>query len=124
MHAPTAESSPMRYSFRKLLASCATVALVAGLIGTAPRASAYPKPSLYPISWELKFQHSGPKRIVVTPPGTSVPVAYWYMTYTVSNLTDQEQRFLPVFEMLTSDGTIIHSEKEVPKAVFDAIKKR
>ena len=53
-----------------------------------------------------------------------MPVAYWYMTYTVVNLSDEEQRFLPVFEMLTNDGTLVRGEKEVPAAVFDAIKKR
>jgi len=45
----------------------------------------YPKPSPYPISWELNFEHSKPKRIVVDVPGQSAPKAYWYMTYTVTN---------------------------------------
>jgi hypothetical protein len=40
------------------------------------------------------------------------------------NLTDTEQRFLPVCELLMGDGTVVKSEKQVPGAVFDAIKKR
>jgi hypothetical protein len=111
----------MRHPLRNVLMACASLAV---LLLSATRAAAYPKPSLYPISWELKFQHSDPKRIVVTTPGTSDPVAYWYITYTVVNLTDTEQRFLPVCELLMGDGTVVKSEKEVPGAVFEAIKKR
>src|ERR1041384_1948066 len=38
----------------------------------------YPKPSIYPVSWELKFTHGLPKRIVVEVPGSSTPQAFWY----------------------------------------------
>jgi hypothetical protein len=84
----------------------------------------YPKPSPYPIAWQLKFQHDTPKRIVIEVPGRSTPVAYWYITYTVTNNTDQERTFLPVFEMLTKDGQVIRSDKNIPKNVFDTIKQR
>lgn len=115
----------MRFSLRKLLL-CAAVGfalVIANVIGV-PTAMAYPKPSIYPISWQLKFEHSGPKRIVVTTPGTNVPKAYWYMTFTVTNQTDAEQKFLPVFEMVTNDGKVIRSDKEVPESVFTAVKNR
>jgi hypothetical protein len=82
----------------------------------------YPKPSPYPKSWELKFTHSTPRRIVVDIPGMSVPQAYWYMTYNVTNNTDKEQMFLPVFELLTKDGTVIRSDKDIPQRVFEKIK--
>ena len=84
----------------------------------------YPKPSPYLISWQLKFEHDKPKRVVVEIPGKPAPVAYWYMTYTVTNNTDQERTFLPVFELLTSEGNVIRSDKNIPKIVFDEIKKR
>ena len=117
----------MRISLRKLLVTAALglSPLVAGVMFPG-HAMAYPKPSLYPISWELKFAHAAPKRIVVITPGTANPVAYWYMTYTVTNLTDKEQQFLPVFEMMTDSGKVIRSDdqKAIPSAVFDAIKKR
>src|SRR5207248_1100298 len=64
-----------------------------------PAKADYPKPSPYPISWELTFQHDKPKRIVVNVPGRPAPVAYWYLMYSVTNKTDQEQTFLPFFEM-------------------------
>jgi hypothetical protein len=103
------------------------IALLACLfLAPAPavsRAGDYPEPSPYPISWELKFDHSKPKRIVVTIPGQG-PRAFWYVTYTVTNETQDDQTFLPVFEMLTRDGKIIPSDKGVPFHVFDAIKRR
>jgi hypothetical protein len=83
----------------------------------------FPKPSPYPISWELTFQHDKPKRIVVNVPNQPAPVAYWYVTYNVTNNTGQEQTFLPFFEMQTNDGQVIRSDKDIPPAAFEAIKK-
>jgi hypothetical protein len=84
----------------------------------------YPSPSPYPISWELQFDHSMPKRIVVETPGSPTPSAYWYMTYTVTNKTDKEQIFLPHFELLTRTGNVIRSDFNIPEKVFDEIKQR
>jgi hypothetical protein len=83
-----------------------------------------PKPSLYPITWELKFEHSIPTRLVVEVPGNSVPQAYWYMTYTVTNNSGQEQMFLPIFELVTEAGKVIRSDKNIPGKVFETIKAR
>ena len=84
----------------------------------------YPKPSPYPISWELKFDYSTPRRIVVNVPGANAPQAYWYMLYTVTNNSDKEQMFMPIFELLTKEGTVIRSDNKIPPQVFDAIKKQ
>jgi hypothetical protein len=89
---------------------------------TAQAAPDFPKPSPYPISWELKFTHGMPKRIVVSVPTSPSPLAYWYMTYTVTNDGDREQNFLPQFEMLTDNGHVIRSDVNIPQRVFDAIK--
>lgn len=94
------------------------------LLVNAARAGDYPKPSLYPISWELSFTHSQPQRIVVKAPGESTASAYWYITYTVTNNTNQEQLFLPLFELLGDDGSVARSDSDIPPAVFDAIKAR
>lgn len=85
---------------------------------------AYPEPSPYPVSWELKFEYDTPRRIVVEVPGSPIPKAYWYMTYTVTNQTDQDREFFPLFTLVTKDGKAIRSDKGVPKAVFDQIKNR
>jgi hypothetical protein len=82
----------------------------------------FPQPSPYPTSWELKFVHGMPKRIVVDTPNSTTPLAYWYVTYTVTNNGDKEQVFLPQFEMLTNEGKIVRSDVNIPKRVFDAVK--
>lgn len=84
-------------------------------------AKKFPEPSIYPLSWELKFKHAIPKRIVVDVPGSG-PTAYWYMTYTITNLSDSEQTFLPHFEMVSNEGKIITSDQAIPLNVFEAIK--
>ena len=104
-----------------------TVAVVLLCFGVGRVAAAgagdYPEPSPYPVSWDLNFEHGTPKRIIVSVPGQA-PQAYWYMTYRVTNNTGQEQLFLPVFEMLTSDGKIHVSDRGISPRVFDAVKDR
>lgn len=87
-------------------------------------ATTFPSPSPYPISWELKFDHGLPKRIIVETPDSPTPLAYWYMTYTVTNKTDKEQIFLPHFDMVSRTGNVIRSDENISKKVFDAIKQR
>src|SRR4051794_3567973 len=93
-----------------------------GIVGVS-RAE-YPTPSVYPISWQLDFDHDLPKRVVVDVPGEGPPRAYWYMTYTVTNNTDQERTFLPIFELLTNDGKVIRSDNKIALKVFNTIKAR
>ena len=66
--------------------------------------SAYPEPSIYPVSWQFKFQHSLPKRISLKLPGEDDERAFWYLPFTVTNNTDREQEFLPEIEMVANDG--------------------
>lgn len=111
----------------KLLNTLTRILFGAAVCATAvtfTRAADYPTPAIAPTSWQLDFEHSTPKRIVVETPNSSVPKAYWYMLYTVTNNTDREQMFFPVFEMMTNGGQILRSDKNVPQVVFDAIKRR
>jgi hypothetical protein len=101
----------------------ATIALSFGAGRLSAALGDFPEPSPYPISWELKFDHGEPKRIVVTVPGQA-PQAYWYVTYRVTNETGQEQLFLPLFEMLTRDGNVLRGNKAIHGRVYDAIKER
>jgi hypothetical protein len=93
---------------------------ILALIGVAQ--AEYPKPSPYPISWELKFDHEKPKRVVVQIAGESTPRAYWYLKYTVTNNTRKELTFLPMFELLTGDGKVIRSDKNISPTAFEKIK--
>jgi hypothetical protein len=97
--------------------------LVLPALPSTTRAGDFPEPSPYQISWELKFDHSKPKRIVVQVKDKG-PRAFWYMTYSVTNEGTEDQTFLPVFEMLTRDGQVHRSDKGVPPEAFDAIKRR
>jgi hypothetical protein len=108
----------MKIRWLSIICGVALVSVVSGLA----RAQDYPKPSPYPIAWELKFEHDAPRRIVVEVPGKSGPQAYWYMTYTITNETDKEQLFLPFFELLTRDGRVIRSDRNIPQKVFEQIK--
>lgn len=106
----------MRFAVASLLCLGSALAACPAL------AADYPEPSPYPVSWELDFQHDRPKRIVVTIPGQGNR-AFWYMPYTVTNNTDEDRMFLPVFEMVTRDGKIIRSDKGVPLRVFEEIRR-
>jgi hypothetical protein len=113
----------MRHSalFLPLLGAAFLLALI--LPGQTLRAD-YPKPSPFPVSWELTVDFSQPHRIVLQAPGDSSPSAYWYITYHVANKTDQDKiLFYPSFQMLTQDGELIPSDSvDIEPAVFDAIK--
>lgn len=98
------------------------VAALALLIPAVARA--FPKPSEFPVSWELKFKYGTPKRIAVKTADSGVPKAYWYMTFSITNTSDQEQQFLPEFELLTKEGQVVQSDKNIPTEVFNAIKAR
>jgi hypothetical protein len=96
--------------------------IVALLAVRTAQAGKFPEPSPYPVDWELTFTHDAPKRIVVDVPGAATPQAYWYLKFTVTNNSDKEQQFLPVFEMMTNDGTVIRSDDKISPTVFDKIK--
>ena len=108
--------------FLKPILAAVVLASVATFTSTAP--ARYPQPSVYPIAWELDFKYETPRRIVVEIPGQAAPKAFWYMTYVATNNTDQEQIFLPKFEMLTKTGQIVRSNRETSPAVFEAIARR
>jgi hypothetical protein len=97
------------------------IACIVALAGTFVRSGTFPEPSKYPTSWELKFHHNLPKRIVVNLPNKG-STAFWYVTYNVANLSDAEQQFLPTFEMVTNDGKVLRSDFAIPGKVFQAIK--
>jgi hypothetical protein len=101
----------------------ALLSLLALISFSTPRvARAYPKPSPYPVSWEMKCEYAQPKRILAnTPQGEQ---AYWYMTFELTNNSDKEQLFLPVFQLLRQDGTTTRSERVFPPGLIDAIRGR
>jgi hypothetical protein len=107
----------------RLLSFVALVAL-AFVLSDVPRAGAYPKPSLNPISWQIDFTHDLPNRITFQAPGDSAPKAYWYLPFHAMNKTAEEQQFIPMFELVDDRGNVHKSDQNIPSGVFEAIKKR
>ena len=114
---------------RLLAASCCATVLATGAaaawlaVGTAGVAHAYPEPAISPVSWELDFEYRTPQRIVL-PDSNGQPQAFWYMIYTVTNNTDEEQLFLPVIELVSRDGTVLPANFNIPGSVHQAIDER
>ena len=100
----------------RLNLSCLAAFALVAFVSAASLRAEFPKPSPYPKSWELNFEHGKPKRVVVD------GRAYWYMTYQVTNNSGQERPFLPAFELVTEDGRIVRNDLRIPKAAFDKIK--
>jgi len=104
--------------------SCIALALAIAVAFPSSKVQAYPKPSVNRVSWELDFKHGLPQRIAVTLPGADAPKAFWYMTFTVTNNSKEEQSFLPIFDLVDDHGNVHRSDQNIPKNVFDAIKAR
>ena len=77
---------------------------------------AYPKPSAYPVRWELQFT-TGPLRLHLAESGQ----AYWFMTYEVANRTGREQVWAPTFTLYTDAGEILVSGRRVPSRVTEQL---
>jgi hypothetical protein len=117
-----------RRDFRSLTPCAALLicGIVLAMVASLASAKKYPEPSPYPLVrtfWYLKFKHAIPMRIAVALPGRA-PAPYWYLPYTVTNDSGNEVEFVPQFEMVTQDGKVHRSDKGIPLAVFQAIKKR
>jgi hypothetical protein len=110
------------HPFLTLRVPCVVVAVLG--LASLLQADGHPRPSPYPIAWELDFRHETPRRIVLEVREGESPQAFWYLPYMVTNNTDRERMFLPVFEMLTDDGRVIRSDRNIPPIVFRAIRQR
>jgi hypothetical protein len=101
----------------------AVVALVAAVLGlVCGSARTAPKPSDIPVSWELEFKFDVPRPIRLEVPGQNQPATFWYMEYTVTNRTGNEQDFMPVFVLYTDTGQVLRAGQGVPGSVFQEIK--
>jgi hypothetical protein len=110
----------MRY-----VAFIALAALAATAAAQAPEVTeSVPTPSLASVSWQLEFDYEAPRPILLRLAGDEKPRLYWYMRYTVANLTGKDRQFIPQFTMYTDTGQILPAGRGVPSAVFGHIKKR
>jgi hypothetical protein len=73
-------------------------------------------------TWELEIDLEQPQAIQLTIPGEKEPQTFWFIRYTVTNHTDEDRVFVPDFVLYTDTGETIRAQKDVPPAVFTAIK--
>ena len=106
-------------------------ALLVSVGAIVPQAMTAPEPFEVPTTWELEFDFRAPQPITVTLPGRDKPTTFWYMLYSVTNLTrnletgrGSDQDFIPEFTMYTNTGQASVSNRRMPAGVFAAIKKR
>ncbi len=82
-----------------------------------------PEPSLVPITWELDIDVQPMRDVQVDVPGEDEPQLYWYVRYTITNNTGQDQSFVPDFVLYTDTGDVLRAGRNVPTVVFEKIKK-
>jgi len=102
-----------------LLGALALAVLVFGAVALAA-----PKPSLLAKSWELDFTFRDPERISVTLPGDDHPTTFWFMVYTVTNNSGQDQGFYPSFDLVTDTLQVVTGGDNVHPAVVESIRSR
>lgn len=85
------------------------------------RAHTAPKPAPLPTKWELDFRFERPHPIKVYLTGKAKPQLYWYLRYTLSNRTTDDQIFTPSFLLYTDTGQLLTAT--APAEVFKAVKK-
>ncbi len=83
------------------------------VVAAAGSALAFPKPAPVPPRWELVFE-PGDLRLYVDPLEN---LAYWHMTYQVTNRTGREQVWAPSFVLFTDAGEIVASGRGVSTRV-------
>jgi hypothetical protein len=106
-------------------------ALLASLGGIVPHAMTAPEPYEVPTTWEMEFDYVAPQPIAIMLPGQKKPTTFWYMLYSVANLTRNpetgrgaDQDFIPEFTLYTDTGNTTVANRRLPAGVFAAIKKR
>ncbi|KAA0217425.1 MAG: hypothetical protein DYG94_00600 [Leptolyngbya sp. PLA3] len=98
----------------RVLAGCLGLMLLVmptGLMGAWA-----PEPDPVPTRWELNFE-PGPLRVIRLHARGSGPRDYFYMTYRVTNYSGNDLIFAPSFDLVTQEGAIRRSGRDVPAEV-------
>lgn len=81
-----------------------------------------PKPSPLSDAWELDAEFQPLQCIEVLIPGQG-PQKFWFLRYTVTNNTKEDQIFVPEFTLYTDSGDLLRAQRNVPPMVYEKIKK-
>lgn len=82
-----------------------------------------PEPDPIPRRWQLAIEPGAMRVASVDVPGIGTR-AYYFMTYKVTNTSDTDLLFTPTFDMLTDDGDMLRSGRDVPVEVTREILRR
>jgi hypothetical protein len=85
------------------------------MAGMAPAPSMAPEPDPIPRRWQLAFE-PGPLRIATVETAAG-PQSYYFMTYKVTNTSDQDLLFAPSFDLVTGLGEARRSGRDVSAEV-------
>ena len=95
-----------------------------GIFGTlAASAARPPEPNPIPIRWQLDLD-VGPLRVISVANPDQGPMLYYFMTYTVTNNTEEDILFAPSFELATETGVNVVAGQGVPATVTRSILER
>lgn len=92
----------------------AVLLVVVGVV--AVTAARPPEPNPNPIRWQLDLD-VGPLRVASVQTPDQGPTLYFYLTYTVTNNTDQDILLAPSFELSTETGADVVAGQGVPASV-------
>ncbi len=103
-----------------MFSRAASFSALSALVASATVMVAFaPEPDPIPRRWQFAVE-SGPLRVAsVEQDGKSV--AYYFLTYKVTNITNQDLLFTPIFELGTDEGELIRSGRDVPASVTKEI---
>lgn len=90
--------------------------LCAAVLGVVTMVALAPEPDPVPRRWQLSIE-PGPLRLASVEIPNEGTRAYYFMTYKVTNTTDQDLLFAPAFELANDDGEVLRSGREVPAEV-------
>ena len=88
----------------------------------ADKEDPFPTPKVVPLHWELQVEIGKLRPISVRLAGQEEDQIFWYLPYTVTNKTGEDQMFVPEIVLYTDSGKLTRAGKSVPGAVFDRIK--
>ncbi|MCC6428078.1 MAG: hypothetical protein IT435_14810 [Phycisphaerales bacterium] len=99
-----------RRAFGRVSLTAALAILTFGAAGLAP------EPDPVPRKWQLDVKLGDLRLAKIETPGVGVK-AYYYLTYTVTNASGVDVLLAPAWDLVTSDGQITRSGRNVPGAV-------
>ncbi|MFA6134922.1 MAG: hypothetical protein WC869_12980 [Phycisphaerae bacterium] len=112
----------MKHRASAILTAAALAAVI--VLAVAIRVSAAaPKPAEVSKQWQLSAKFEPVLPIQVQLAGENRPRTFWYLRYTITNRTGDDRLFVPEFILYTDTGQILRAGRQVPSAVFTAIKR-